>query len=268
MQDNEFFNLKRSQEFWDSAADGFSRRIADNTNVAFNKDTDRLIAFLQQRSILTAESGVLDIGCGPGRFTREFAKISNHVTAIDISSNMIQHAKQNTAEEHRNHVDYETADWKLLDLAARGWQKKFDLVFASMTPGISDINTLIKMCDACKGYCFMSGFITRKDDVADQLRSVIMSEDIKSRGKHLYYAINILFLAGYYPEIRYHDIENEHAFTLEQAIKTYSAELKIEKQDDQELTERISDYLKNVVSNDGMITEKRRAKIAWILWKA
>jgi len=265
-QDNEFFYKDNSREFWDSTAQRFNQRFVNNTNGIHNMNTDGLMAFLQQRNILTAETNVLDIGCGPGRFTREFAKTANHVTAIDISSNMIQLAKQNTAEEYLDHADYEATDWKFLDLAARGWQKKYDLVFASMTPGISGIDTLLKMCEAGKGYCFMSGFISRKDEVADQLHRVVFGEDPKPRGKHLYYALNILFLSGYYPEIMYNYSERKQELALEEAIETYSAAFKKRNAEDNGLRDRVAGYLERVAVN-GTIAEKACSKIAWIIWK-
>ena len=265
-RDNEFFSMKRSREFWESAAEGFSGRVAGDSNGVLTRKTDMVMAFLQQRGILTAGAGVLDIGCGPGRFTREFAKTARHVTAIDISPQMILHAKENIAEEHLGHADFETLDWSLLDLKARGWQKKYDLAFASMTPGIHDINTLLKMCDASKGYCFMSGCIARKDEVSDQLYRVLYGEEPKIRGKNLYCALNILFLSGYYPEIIYHDDERTVEFTLEQAVKTYCATLKNSNHADCDYSDRIENYLESIAVN-GVITEKEWMKVAWIIWK-
>jgi len=135
-----------------------------------------------------------------------------------------------------------------------------------MTPGISDINTLLKMCDASKGYCFMSGCIDRKDEVADQLYRVIYEEEPKTRGKNLYCALNILFLSGYYPEIIYHDDERTLELTFEQAVKTYCATLKNGNHGDCDYSNRIADYLESIAVN-GVITEKEWMKVAWIIWK-
>lgn len=264
--ENEFFTMENSQEFWDSAASNFNHRVNDNNSTIHNTKADKLLDFLEQRNILNAETKVLDIGCGPGRYASEFAKRANHITAIDISSKMIQFAKQNTADEYLDRAYYETADWKVLDLSARGWQKKYDLVFASMTPGISSSNTLLKMCEASKGYCFMSGCIDRKDEVADQLYRAISGKEPMRRGKNLYYALNILFLSGYYPEIIYHDTEIEQVLTMEQAIKSYDMMLKMRKQTSPDMTNRLTSYLESIATN-GLITEKWRAKVAWILWK-
>lgn len=37
---------------------------------------------------------VLDIGCGPGRYAREFLRLKKQVVGIDISANMLEMAKQ------------------------------------------------------------------------------------------------------------------------------------------------------------------------------
>ncbi len=44
---------------------------------------------------ITEGSNILELGCGVGTFTRELARTGAGITAIDLSPNMIQRAKEN-----------------------------------------------------------------------------------------------------------------------------------------------------------------------------
>lgn len=261
-EEDRVFN-NQSAEFWDTRADEMTRHICG----AFDTRKDELLNFFTARNILNAETKILDIGCGPGRYSSAFAKNAKQVTGIDISAKMIQYAEQNTASELMCHVYYETAAWESVDLDARGWRNEYDLVFASMSPAICGVDTLLKMCEASKGYCFMSGLIEKNDEIGDQLYRAMYGEHPPRRGRHLYYALNILFLSGYYPEIIYHDTNLELVLTVEQAVETYCTELRRLKPVSTDMQKQIADYLGSVANDDGLITGKSRTKLAWIFWK-
>jgi hypothetical protein len=122
------------------------------------------------------------------------------------------------------------------------------------------------MCEASKGYCFMSGMVEKKDEFGDQLYRTVFGEEPLRRGKNMYYALNILFLSGYYPEIIYHDTDVEKLSTIEQAVETYSDQFRWTKEVSADTQKRIADYLGSV-ANNGLITEKSHSKLAWIFWK-
>lgn len=65
---------------------------------------------------------VLEIGCGPGTWTREIAMLSKEVVAVDISASMIEEARKRT---HGLPVTYIHSDF--LSCEPRG---KFDKIFA------------------------------------------------------------------------------------------------------------------------------------------
>jgi len=50
-------------------------------------------------SVLHENDNVLELGCGTGYFTRELAKLKVHVTAIDISPELIEEAKSEIKSE-------------------------------------------------------------------------------------------------------------------------------------------------------------------------
>lgn len=63
---------------------------------------------------LTSESRVLDLGCGPGLYTHEFAKTGADVTGIDLSENSIRYAGEKAHKDNHsikyinaNYIDYD-----------------------------------------------------------------------------------------------------------------------------------------------------------------
>jgi len=55
---------------------------------------------------LDKSAKVLDVGCGPGKWTKIFAEKSSSVTAIDISSKMIELARRRVQKERLKNVDF------------------------------------------------------------------------------------------------------------------------------------------------------------------
>lgn len=84
---------------------------------------DRSIRWIAQKfNVTDSKSKILDLGCGPGLYTHEFAKAGAQVTGIDISRNSIEYACKKAKEENLDieyiHANYVTCDFK----------KKYDLI--------------------------------------------------------------------------------------------------------------------------------------------
>jgi ubiquinone/menaquinone biosynthesis C-methylase UbiE len=62
---------------------------------------------------------VLEVGCGTGEFTRQLARRVKHVTALDLSSEMIRVARQRS-EDHQN-IEYQVCDILQTDLPAEAF---------------------------------------------------------------------------------------------------------------------------------------------------
>ncbi len=56
------------------------------------------IQMLIELSKVASNDFVLDVACGPGLVACEFAKVSRHVTGIDITEKMIEQAKKRQME--------------------------------------------------------------------------------------------------------------------------------------------------------------------------
>lgn len=252
-------NKKSQQQFWDGRAEEFNSKISESKTI---KQTKEVINYLEKKGVLEKDCSVLDIGCGPGKYTMAFAKKVKAVTGTDISSKMLTLAKGNAKNSGLDNTRFVQSSWAKANLSTMGWEQNFDLVFASFCPGIDGPKALKKLVKASCKHCFISSFVTRKDRVLDGLKDRL---GIKKTpwGIQTYYSFNLLWNWGYYPEIIYHDRTWSNDYDIDQMADNFLARL-----DERIYFNRgdIVDYLKEF-SVDGKIKEQTVSKVAWIYWQ-
>ncbi|MFZ3102183.1 MAG: class I SAM-dependent methyltransferase [Desulfitobacteriaceae bacterium] len=252
------------KSFWNNRAAEFNKLVCQGSS---DERIKKIVGFLSHNSLLTKNSTVLDIGCGPGRFAVEFAKKSTDVTGLDISDNMLDYAVKNAEAASLTNVSFKNLNWDEVNLEDYGWRKRFDLVTAINSPGIHDQSTLEKMIAASKGYCFLSNFVDRVDSVQDIIRTEILKlKEGKFYSNTVYSILNILWLTGYYPSIAYVDTDLDHVRTVEEACVYYGTLFAAENNSGDEKNRLIRSYLEGISIN-GFVTEKVRTKTAWIYWQ-
>ncbi len=257
-------DLKESEKFWDMRAEEFAAHKDSREKI---EGIENLLSFFESNGVIHNAAKILDIGCGPGIYTVEFGKRVREAMGIDISSEMLKYARANSRAEGLGNTSFKKAAWEEVDLDEYGWSRKFDLVFASMSPGISSRDALLKMVHASRGYCFMSSFAYRRDIVRQNLEEIIFGGAREHHnGATIYYSFNTLWEAGYYPEIFYRDTEWENILSLDQALFRYTHWLTREQALDKKQQIKIHEYLESI-SIDGFIKEHTEAKIGYMLWK-
>jgi cyclopropane fatty-acyl-phospholipid synthase-like methyltransferase len=83
---------------------------------------DKSIQWIIQKFDIDSKSKLLDLGCGPGLYTFEFARTGANVTGIDVSENSIAYASQ-TARDANLAIDYINGNYVTCD-----FRKKYDLI--------------------------------------------------------------------------------------------------------------------------------------------
>lgn len=249
--------------FWDKKAKSYSEYKSKR-----DEKINPVLELLKEKGILKKSSKVLDIGCGPGTHAIAMARECQEVVALDISQEMLQYLDKNIKREGLNNIKYYKLNWEKVDLSEYKWEKKFDLVFANMTPGIYNYSTFKKMLDASKGYCYLSGFIQREDQLWDALDKEIVGKVSFNRemGDKIYYAFNILWNLGYYPEIIYKEREWEEEGTLKEMIDLFKGKFQVTYDIQEKDIKKIEEFLFSH-EKDGKIIEKTRAKTATLIWK-
>ncbi len=262
----EQLDAEANQQFWDSRAANFNEKAYQEDD---KKHFTQMMDLFRQHHILHKDSCILDIGCGPGKYAIAFAKEVNKVIGIDISSKMINYATENARKGRTKNATFQQYFWEHIDLKSLGWEKQFDLVFASMCPGISNVEELKKMVKASRGYCFLSGFINKKNTFVDDTIGQIIEENVeKTRGEKIYYSFNTLWQWGYYPEIRYIEKQWENSWSIDEFVEQHYLKLKMNNvyKQQKESENRVYQYAKKVDHN-GKIKQISQAKIGWLFWK-
>jgi ubiquinone/menaquinone biosynthesis C-methylase UbiE len=110
------------QRFYDLHAPGFD---AEQERFAFVRGPEKEIVLRALEAVLRPEQDVLEIGAGTGRFTMLVAPRVRHVTAVDLSANMLRQMAEKMVSQKIGNIERLHGDFVQLDLARR-----FDLVIS------------------------------------------------------------------------------------------------------------------------------------------
>ncbi|WP_020610804.1 class I SAM-dependent methyltransferase [Sediminispirochaeta bajacaliforniensis] len=195
-------DVEKAESFWDSRARQFNKHQIEGKS----RLHEHTVTSLVHRELITPGSSILEIGAGSGRYTLPLAKVSGHVTATDISAQMLEHLKENAAAAGLSNIDTRKLDWNTIELGTLGFEKQFDLVFAAMCPAVRSKNGLEKMSRASSRSCVVAQFIESRAPVRQKSTSPEAASgrhDPHNDRDALYAMFNLLWLQGYTPEIRY-----------------------------------------------------------------
>ncbi|MBC3887024.1 methyltransferase domain-containing protein [Acetobacterium paludosum] len=254
-------DVKASIEMWDSMAQQFSDYEMPTT------ESSNLMRIIDEKKMLNADSSVLDVGCGAGKFSFALANNCHHVTGLDLSPKMVEKATQKKRESAKKNVDFFVNDWHASDLESLGYKGKFDLVIANMTPAVRNAQTFLKLNEASKGYCVLTKPIKRIDPVSDAIKEMLeISEKKESADMEVLYAFEILWLQGILPEMYYEEQIWNMKKPIEAAYKLYANRMKSYRELTRIEENKIKDYLISI-SEDGFVAENVNTTITTICWK-
>jgi predicted TPR repeat methyltransferase len=117
------------KELWDQRAASFDQGLGRRAEAKEGLDKEDYVLQMLDRIEVKPDWSILDIGSGPGTLTIPLAKKARSVTALDLSSEMLKHLKENVAKNGLNNISYINASW--LDACADGQVEKHDVVVAS-----------------------------------------------------------------------------------------------------------------------------------------
>ncbi|MEG2174783.1 MAG: class I SAM-dependent methyltransferase, partial [Oscillospiraceae bacterium] len=197
--------FQHSVELWDKRADVWAKELAHDGS--FRQDVDdrvaRVAAYLRGHGLLGPRSSVIDIGCGPGRFVVEFAKTAERAQGLDLSPRMAEIAGEYAQSVGVKNASFFFGDFKKMNVEEQGLKKQFDLVFTSITPAISTVESLRKLMEMSCGHCFNSCCIEWWDELEEKVAQQVFAQQNKPRpywGRRWFYSLfNFLWLEGYFP---------------------------------------------------------------------
>jgi SAM-dependent methyltransferase len=181
---------------WNSRA----KHFGENSKQRSSQDKkDEVLDWLIGHGALKEGFKVLDVGAGAGRYAIPMAQMGCRVTALEPAEAMIEEMRQRAEEEKVTGISIINKPWQGIDLIGEGLYKEFDLVFASMTPGIQGPDDILRMIDASKHACYVSGHTRgRWYHMERVLKEVFGREKPESPGDFIY-RFGLVYSLGYTP---------------------------------------------------------------------
>jgi len=257
-------DLQRTVAMWNNRAAGFAK---NTTKKDSQTRVEAVLAFLDYCGVKTAGMTVLDIGCGPGNYTIPLAKRAAHVWALDPASNMLEILKERAEKEGVFNIACINRPWEEVELDKEGWLGKFDLVFASMTPGINDKETLEKMIKASKGYCYLSRFAgQRRNNLQEKLWQKLFQEAWSDLSMDIIFPFNLVYAMGYFPSLRFINAK----WVNEESVEETTGKLRDWLAGYTDITPAVLESLHEFVVNEsvnGLVKEEVETNIGMMVWQ-
>jgi SAM-dependent methyltransferase len=265
-QDRERKQEEKAVDVWNRRAGSYDRNADSDSG---NRRVREALAFLDAYGVLDKPRRILDLGCGPGHFSLAFAERGHQVVALDPARGMLEMLEQKLAErpEIASRITLTEADWVPLNLADYGWESHFDLVFASMTPGIRDTATLQKAMDASRHYIYLSRFAgPRTQPSVEEIWYTFRDKPYYSLGLDILLPQNWLYALGYRPALHFSRWHREHSQPAQAAVEEIKNVLALRMDVDETVERVIEDYVWQRCGEDGLFRESKGATSAMLLW--
>ncbi|HWQ66475.1 MAG TPA: class I SAM-dependent methyltransferase [Methanospirillum sp.] len=249
---------------WNRRADSFAKDMDEERK---QKKTADFFNLLDEAGFQPSGATVLDIGCGTGSLSIPLAQAGAEVTSLDISSAMLDRLME-VAEHEGLHITPIECSWWTADIDKLGFRNRFDLVIASMTPSIKDVETFNRMMACSKKYCYYSNFIRKNPDkiprdVYVKILGKAPQSDTFAAG--LLYPFMYLYTLGFHPIIKlYHKSVRREQDWSESAEKAIDFLLLSQPLSD-EKKEQIREYYKNS-STDGRYNADYEKYSGMLIW--
>jgi len=251
---------------WNKMAGDFAQRTSDKENDDKRRQT---LGWLQELGALKPGISILDIGAGPGNWALPFARYGANVTALEPSSAMIEILKKRAGEKNIDNITIRQATWQEIDLEAMGWRNSFDLVFASMTPGIDGPATLDKMTAACRpetGFCYLSAFAGRNwQHWYGELWQILIGEKLTGHLNDIIYPFNLIYSKGYRPHLRFDSWNRAIDWPREKAIEDFITHFESYLEITEEVRNTINTYVDQNLRN-GRFRDTRKGCRGMMVW--
>lgn len=259
--------VRHTKDFWDEKAHRFEKDLTEDESreARSRRRVEETAAYLIERGVLTEESTVIDIGCGPGRFVAEFAETAKQSDGLDISGQMTEYGLEYCNKKGVKNVSFYARDFKHMDVKKEGFFEKYDLVFSSITPAIGYKGGYEKAFDLTKEWFFNANYISVTDTLQTLLEKELGRFAVRSRdGAGFYCMLSEMILKGLYPELRYFRETDVDLYDPDAAYKEYSRWFYREGPT-KEQERRMKEVLLRLCGEDGKLRSEKEWVYAWLL---
>jgi SAM-dependent methyltransferase len=215
----------------------------------FEEDGASLIRKTIDELPLTPESGILDIGSGPGTLAIPLSRMVSHITAVEPSTGMIHALEERIAKDRIDNIASVNKRWEDVKTGV-DIGSSYDIVIASYSLGMPDIREAVRKMEevSSKYVClyWFAGETSWDVNYRTLWPSLHGTPYYPSPKCNVLY--NVLYDMGIYPNVTVFPFEHIHRFPSEkEAVDHFKSYYRIsgEKQ-----VGILADYLNNHLEKD------------------
>lgn len=221
--------VAKSVERWNKRADSFADSVMGTTG---SPRVQKVIAWLEDHGVELDGMDILDIGSGPGAFALPLSTRAKRVIALEPAGEMANLLEARVREERIANIGIVREAWEDISLEGKYWAGMYDIVFASMSPGINDLATLTKAIDASKRFVYISSHAGKKEyEALADLWPQLFDRDFPKIRLDIQHTLNIVYALGYSFHCKIWEEKREQEKTIEDATDFLFSQMRIQADD-------------------------------------
>lgn len=195
-------------------------------------------------------------------FANDGAKVVALEPVKELADELLEKAKRQGISE----MPILTETWEDVSLTDERLKEQFDLVFASLTPGIHNAETLEKMISLSRKWCFLCESAgRRRNQVQEELWQKFFNEPMPLSEFNIMYPLNYLYSLGYSPRLQLWTEEWGEESGEEEAIENICRFFSMYLEMTDQIKEDISEYVAKCLIK-GVFREEYQVTLGMILW--
>ena len=254
--------------------EGWSRRAAafarQSENAASRRRRQVQLDWLAESGALAPRYRVLDIGAGPGTFALLLAGRTREVVALEPASGMAAILEKRIKARQLSNLRVVRRTWQEIELEEEDWASAFDLVFASMSPGVSGPLALENMLQASRRFCYLSAWSAgrwgRWGRAREELWPRLFGEQAGGYPNDILYPFGLLYALGLRPELRFRWVDIDLDLPSDQAEDELIVFFQRYAPDSPRLRRQIASYV-GEYSRGGRFRQESRQCQGSMLWE-
>ncbi|HMK46752.1 MAG TPA: class I SAM-dependent methyltransferase, partial [Methanocella sp.] len=200
-------------EFWNQEAGQYLDRV--RRDEAFYQE---IVGYLSREMAFRRGDRVLDIACGPGTYTLQFAPEAASVTALDFSSGMLSTLMAEAGRRGLGNIRPLQSTWSQFIKA-----DLFDLVFTALSPAVRGPDDLLKMEEySTRTCCYITFGAEEQSRIRNDLWNILAGKGPDKKDFNVSYPFNLLISMGRKPNVRFFDHVSQESMTVDQLTEYHA----------------------------------------------
>lgn len=256
--------LKDKVNYWNKRANNFQKHVMGKRG---NRRVNRVLDWLERQGLELTGKKVLDIGAGPGAFALAMAQRCQKVVALEPAEGMARFIQSEIVAGGFNNVEVIQNTWEDVDLEKEGFSGNFDLVFASMSPGINNLETIQKALDCTKEYFYYSSFAgLRESNILMKLWLLLYGETLPAWPDQVLFVLNILYTLGLQVNVEVWEECRREELSMTEAVDSITDQLHSYNKEFPNSEVKLREFVQTNMEN-GVLLQQNRTRLGQILAK-